>query len=56
MATQVNKVIETSCNKLIVGKTWWKCRISLGILLGARVMSFNTEQIKKTSNNRKQGL
>ena len=47
MATQVNKVIETSCNKLIVGKTWWKCGILSGILLGAGVMNFNKEQITK---------
>ena len=46
MATQVNRVIETSCNKLLVGKTWWKCGILSGILMGAGVMNFNVKQVK----------
>ena len=47
MATQVNRVIETSCNKLLVGKTWWKCGILSGILLGAGVINFHAYQIEK---------
>ena len=29
-AYEINKVIETSCNKLLIGKTWWKCGIVAG--------------------------
>ena len=50
MATQVNKVIETSCNKLLVGKTWWKCGILSGILFGAGVMNLNVNQVKTLQN------
>ena len=45
-ATQVNGVIGTSCNKLLVGKTWWKCGILSAILLGVGVMNFGGDEIK----------
>ena len=46
-AYEINKVIETSCNKLLIGKTWWKCGIVAGELLGVGVMNFNKGQIDR---------
>ena len=40
-AYEINKVIETSCNKLLIGKTWWKCMVVAGELLGVGVMNLS---------------
>ena len=38
--------IETSYNKLDVGKMWWKCGVMPCLLMGAGVINFNEDQIK----------
>ena len=45
-ATGVGMVVEKSCNKLLVGKTWWKNGILPGILLGVGVMRLKEKQIE----------
>ena len=45
-ATGVGMVVEKSCNKLLVGKTWWKNGILPGILLGIGVMRISEKQIE----------
>ena len=38
-------MIEKSCNKLLVGKTWWKCGIVPGCLLGVGVMNLGKGEV-----------
>ena len=46
-AIEVLNVIETSCNRLLVGKNWWKAVILPSILVGVGVMIFTKAQIAK---------
>ena len=46
-ATEISSIIETSCNKLLVGKTWWKNVIVPGVLTGVGVLSFTVEQVDR---------
>ena len=44
-ARETHSVIEKSCNKLMVGKTYWKCGALPGILKGAELMNFTKNQV-----------
>ena len=46
-ARETHSVIEKSCNRLMVGKTYWKCGVLPGILKGAECMNFTKEQINE---------
>ena len=46
-------VIEKSCNRVLVGKTYWKCGVLPGILKSAEVMNFPNylvEELQKQEN------
>ena len=43
---RLQKEIETSYNKLDVGKMWWKCGVMPCLLMGAGVINLNEDQIK----------
>ena len=49
-------VIAKSCNKLIIGKTYWKRAALPSILHGSEVIYYNEAEIKKVTNKRKQSL
>ena len=46
-ATETYSMIEKSCNRLMVGKTYWKCGVLPGVLKGAECMNFTKDQIKE---------
>ena len=45
-ACWLGKEVETSFNKLDVGKLWWKCGVMPCLLMGAGVINYTEEQIK----------
>ena len=49
-ARETHSIIEKSCNRLMVGKTYWKCGALPGILKGAELMNFTKKQIKDFQN------
>ena len=46
-AGKLQIVIEKSCDKLELGKNWWKGAIVPGVMTGAAVVEYTEEQIKK---------
>ena len=44
---EINNIIETSCDKLLVGKTWWKAVMLPSLLVGVGVIGLTKKQAAK---------
>ena len=50
MANMTYSVIAKSCNKLLIGKTYWKSLVLPSVLYGANVITLTENDSKKTSS------
>ena len=53
MANMTYSIIEKGCNRLLIGKTYWKSIASPSILYGVNVINLSEEDIDDISKNRK---
>ena len=47
LANMTYSVIEKSCNKVLIGKTYWKCVALPSILCGSNIIHLNESEVEK---------